>query len=177
MSAAYNALPNQCLFTGMLLAKPSASGSLVWWEVSGIKSSGSYGCLTISTYSVDKILKHDFIRSGSGWQWADDLVDPISGSIVRIGSIGIACGTKTGVGEGTSKTAVRLFTSSEIDDLFGVTGSNQNNTSVFVSNGDGEANEAHIDGCTLTSGVWKATADRSVSTTIRINYAIVRWNL
>lgn len=82
-------------------------------------------------------------------------------------------GTKVVTPSGSSVT---LFTNAQINSLLGVTGSDSINTAVFVSNGDGAANSAHVDGCTYLNGEWKATLDRSTTAPIRINYLVMRFS-
>ena len=75
------------------------------------------------------------------------------------------------------RSSVRVITKADLEKIFGTT-INGGNTACFVSNGDGNANEAHVEGATyLSSGDrgagWFATLDRSISSPIRINYVII----
>lgn len=74
-----------------------------------------------------------------------------------------------------SATSLELFTFSELNSLFGATDCSQNNTMLFVSNGDGDARDTHVDGatCVPSKSAWFATFDRSTTGNIRINYLVV----
>ena len=74
----------------------------------------------------------------------------------------------------TGGTSVRVFTNEDIDDLTGLPGAYYRNTAVFFSNGDGNANDAHI-GSTYKDEAWYATFNKQVEDLIRVNYLITRW--
>ena len=98
-------------------------------------------------------------------------------SKLKLGNIGVAFGSTVVSAQGASKTSALVTTLSSINSLFSTTESSAANTVVFASNGDGNHSTAHVEGCTLQNSSWLATFNTSVSSTIRLNYMIVRWNL
>lgn len=98
----------------------------------------------------------------------------LSTSSVRLGPIGIACGTVVGNANGTSLSIISL---SSINSLFGATGSSADNTAVFCVNGDANTSSVHVEGASLQGSNWYAVFDRAQTGLIRINYVVVRWGL
>lgn len=73
-------------------------------------------------------------------------------------------------------TSRQLMTSSQINNLLGVSNSSNANTAVFVSNGDGAASGVHMEGCTYLNKAWHVVFNTNVgSSPIRVNYFIVYW--
>ena len=73
-------------------------------------------------------------------------------------------------------TSVNLLTSSEINDLFGVSNSSPSNTAVFVSNGDGNSCGLHFEGTTFFNNVWRTVFNEAAgSGTARFNYLVAYW--
>ena len=58
----------------------------------------------------------------------------------------IAVGTIVS-GRENNGTSTQLLTFAELNQIFGVTDCSKENTAVFASNGDGAAQNVHIDGC------------------------------
>lgn len=94
----------------------------------------------------------------------------------RIGNVGISAGT-TVVSLSADIIYRRVVTLSDINDIFGVSDSSNNNTAVFVANGDYNANSAIIVGTGYYDNGWHAFFSTNLSGNCRINYFIVRWNL
>lgn len=70
-------------------------------------------------------------------------------------------------------TSVQVFTNSEINKALGVTNSSNANTTVLMTNGDGIAQKAHVEGSTYLDNAWHATLNQNASAgSFRINYAI-----
>lgn len=105
-------------------------------------------------------------RHYSNSQWYDWGCFP-GGNVLRILS-----GTKAV--ETTGNTSISILTNEDIDELTGIPGSYNLNTAVFASNGDGNANDAHVS-VTYKDEKWFAVFDKAVSTRIRINYVVIRW--
>ena len=87
--------------------------------------------------------------------------------------------TKTIIKQGTfvfrgiNGSSVLLFTRQDLDTKFGVKSDNTSNYCVTVSNGDGNANNAHIDDATWNGDKCYATLDRSLKrSNMRINFMV-----
>lgn len=105
-----------------------------------------------------------------------ELENKVISQIINVSSINnlkFACGTK--VTSVDSATSVHLFTFTKLNTIFGATDCGNENTIVFVANGDGGSKDAHVDGatCLPKQEAWYATFDRSVTGNIRINYLVV----
>lgn len=71
-------------------------------------------------------------------------------------------------------TSVRMWTLSEFEQEFG-RAFDANSTFVSFYNGDGQANDAHVEGMTYQTGSQEglyAVFDRTVTTNIRIGYFV-----
>lgn len=87
----------------------------------------------------------------------------------------IAVGTIVN-GNGTTGTSTELLSFSELNSIFGVTDCDKTNTAVFASNGDGDIQDAHIDGCVCmeSTSKWYATyAERKNNGRYRHNFVAV----
>lgn len=67
-----------------------------------------------------------------------------------------------------------LFTVSQLQQTFDTT-VGADHMCAMVTNGDGGATEAHIEGSTFVNGELRAVLDRSISGQVRINYLIFCW--
>lgn len=89
-----------------------------------------------------------------------------------------ACGLRIAVGTvirntNSITTSVTVFTTSELNALLGVSGSNVSNTVCFFANGDGGAQDVHIEGSTLIGSEWKAVFNKNPADgRLRINYLV-----
>lgn len=73
--------------------------------------------------------------------------------------------------------SVAVFTDDDVNKMFGTSGSTNENTTVVFSDADSNATQSrHLDGTSYLSNKWYATYSKafSGSTTVRINYIIVR---
>ena len=71
-------------------------------------------------------------------------------------------------------TSRLMFTIDQLREKFG-TQKGTNNMAAFVSNGDGHAQDAHIEGPTWINNGLYAVLDRGVAGAVRINYVIFCW--
>ena len=74
----------------------------------------------------------------------------------------------------SAATSRLMFTIDQLREKFG-TQKGSNSMAAFVSNGDGHAQDAHIDGTTWINNGLYAVLDRSVAGAVRINYVIFCW--
>ena len=100
----------------------------------------------------------------------DDLNRKLSG---RLRSLGFTAGSTVVTRNGNLAS---IISSASIDSTFGVTGSNETNTAVFLSNGDGLTNDTDITS-QYRDGNWYAKFSGGSNGAVRINYMVVRWNL
>lgn len=73
--------------------------------------------------------------------------------------------------------SIAVFTDDDVNKMFGTSGSTNANTTVVFSDADSNATQSiHLDGTSYLSNKWYATYSKgfSGSTTVRINYIIVR---
>ena len=105
-----------------------------------------------------------------------DLSDKVSAASKCFGNITKMFGGSKVVQAGGTGTSRQIFTNSEINRLLGVDNSTNQNTAVFVSNGDGGAANQHFEGVTHNNGAWYAVFNANLgSVPIRANYFIVYW--
>ncbi len=135
------------------------------------------------TVSFEDVTNYSQIGSSYGAKEVNEeraAINDISNKIMHqmanvssVNNLRFACGTK--VLAASSGTSLKLFTYSELNTLFGATDCNNENTTLFVVNGDGNTKDAHVDGatCLPKEETWYATFDKSVSGNIRINYLVV----
>ena len=74
----------------------------------------------------------------------------------------------------SASTSRLMFTIDQLREKFG-TQKGSNSMAAFASNGDGYAQDAHIDGTTWNNNGLYAVLDRSVAGAVRINYVIFCW--
>ena len=91
----------------------------------------------------------------------------------RLRSLGFTAGSTVVTRNGNLAS---IISSASIDSTFGVTGSNETNTAVFLSNGDGLTNDTDITS-QYRDGNWYAKFSGGSNGAVRINYMVVRWNL
>ena len=106
-----------------------------------------------------------------------NLENKVVSQIINVSSVNnlkFACGTKV-ISVNSSATSALVFTFSKLNQIFGATDCGNENTIVFLSNGDGGTDDAHVDGatCLPREEAWYATFDRSTTGNIRVNYLIV----
>lgn len=91
----------------------------------------------------------------------------VSGLVIKGGSI---------VKTVSKNTSIAMFSDSELSSIMGVYGINITNTIVLFANGDGGAQDAHIDGSTHMGSVWYATTDRPMTEgNFRVNWVAIHF--
>lgn len=79
-------------------------------------------------------------------------------------------------GLSTGGTSTKLMTNADIEGLLGVTGVNNHNTMILCTNGDGDADSKHYEGCTYKGGNWYVVFNgTSYASQIRVNWIIIYW--
>lgn len=132
--------------------------------------------ITSAAGKIKLLISSKFIQMENGSTLEDKMstvdsnVSKVSNKFVGISAI--TAGTKV-VSIARDNTSVQVFTTSEIDELLGISGSNNANTSLSFANGDGKAQRVHVEGATYQDGKWYAVMDAgAVVGSIRINYII-----
>ena len=132
--------------------------------------------ITSAAGKIKLLISSKFIQMENGSTLEDKIgtvesnVSKVSNKFVGISAI--TAGTKV-VSVAGDNTSVQVFTTSEIDELLGISGSNSVNTSLSFANGDGKAQMVHVEGATYQDGKWYAVMDKgAVAGSIRINYII-----
>ncbi len=124
------------------------------------------------------IATYDTLNGGTHWHGFIKMVtetkleDSLSG-------VRIAAGTK--IVSTSGNTSAALFTRAQINSMFGTSypanGADYigSHIGIFASNGDSNANDAHIDCVTYNpdTGTFLATFDRTVNSNVRVNYLVV----
>lgn len=132
--------------------------------------------ITSAAGKIKLLISSKFIQMENGSTLEDKMstvdsnVSKVSNKFVGISAITAGTKVVTVAGDNTS---VQVFTTSEIDELLGISGSNSANTSLSFANGDGRAQMVHVEGATYQDGKWYAVMDKgAVAGSIRINYII-----
>lgn len=68
----YDTVPDVNRFCGILWAKVSSTGSGVYWNINGLKSSENYGFIEIKSYTSN-MTSHTYLLSNGAWQWVPSL--------------------------------------------------------------------------------------------------------
>ena len=136
-------------------------------QIHGSTSSTGQGELTLSTQGTDS---RGNVARGSINLIADSL--KLNGVNVILNSVKIITGSM--VKERTNNNAIVMWTLSEFKSTYGFdyeTGK----TIIIANNGDGVANDAHVEGVTYmnSNATIYAVLDRISNSPIRINYAII----
>lgn len=98
--------------------------------------------ITSAAGKIKLLISSKFIQMENGSTLEDKMstvdsnVSKVSNKFVGISAI--TAGTKV-VSVAGDNTSVQVFTTSEIDELLGISGSNSGNTSLSFANGDGKA--------------------------------------
>lgn len=62
----------------------------------------------------------------------------------------------------------------EINNLFGVTNASNANTACFFANGDGGAQNVHLEGATFQDNTWRVVGNTNFQTgSLRVNYLLL----
>ena len=69
----------------------------------------------------------------------------------------------------------QLLTNAQINSYLGVSNSNNTNTAIFVSNGDGAAQNVKTANAYYTGGRWNVSLISNTSGSFRCNFLIVYW--
>lgn len=136
-------------------------------QIHGSTSSTGQGELTLSTQGLNS---SGNVARGNINLVADNL--KLNGVNVILNSVKIITGSM--VKTVPNNNAVSMWTLSEFKSNYGF-GYSTDKTIIIANNGDGNANNAHIDGVTYESSgsTIYAVLDRATNAPIRINYAII----
>ena len=74
---------------------------------------------------------------------------------------------------GTNASSYRMFTMDELKRFMGTSGGDSKQYHIFVTNGDGQAKETHIDGTTWIGTNLYAVFDRLSTGNMRINFCVI----
>ena len=98
-------------------------------------------------------------------------VGPTNGSDIRL----IRCGTTVLTPGATTSTGVKFLTHSTIAGWY--SGASPTQTTILVSNGDGNSNGTHIESATYqtSDSSWYVVCNSSIGGNIRINYCVICW--
>ena len=105
----------------------------------------------------------------------NELDNKITSQTVNVSSVNnmrFAVGTK--VLTATAGTSIKVFSISELNELFGVSDCSATNTTCYFANGDGRAQSVHVDGATYLNNAWNAVfSDKANVGNFRINYTVI----